>query len=218
MLSNEHPKEPTIDEEVQFWIQKEDQTKKILYFNTLAKFSTVTRPNFTRSGILADDMGLGKTIQMIALIASKPAINLDSTYSKTTLIIAPLSVLENWVDQINMHVKKGSLSYYVFHGIDRNNDPEFLKNYDIIITTYTILAQSDIKKERSGLFAIKWLRVILDEGHIIRTRSTKQSIAVCNLDAERRWILTGTPIMNELNDIYSLIKFLKFTPFDSLEI
>jgi SWI/SNF-related matrix-associated actin-dependent regulator of chromatin subfamily A3 len=218
MLSNEHPKEPTIDEEVQFWIQKEDQTKKILYFNTLAKFSTVTRPNLTRGGILADDMGLGKTIQMIALIASKPAINLDSTYSKTTLIIAPLSVLENWVDQINMHVKKGSLSYYVFHGIDRNNDPEFLKNYDIIITTYTILAQSDIKKERSGLFAIKWLRVILDEGHIIRTRSTKQSIAVCNLDAERRWILTGTPIMNELNDIYSLIKFLKFTSFDSLEI
>ncbi|CAB5347149.1 unnamed protein product [Rhizophagus irregularis] len=73
-------------------------------------------------------------------------------------------------------------------------------------------------KERSGLFAIKWLRVILDEGHIIRTRSTKQSIAACNLDAERRWILTGTPIMNELDDIYSLIKFLRFTPFDSLEM
>src|SRR5579884_4019908 len=71
MLSNEHPKEPTIDEEVQFWIQKEDQTKKILYFNTLARFATITRPNLARGGILADDMGLGKTIQMIALIASK---------------------------------------------------------------------------------------------------------------------------------------------------
>ncbi|CAB5216603.1 unnamed protein product [Rhizophagus irregularis] len=218
MLSNEHPKEPTIDEEVQFWIQKEDQTKKILnYYNTAARFSTIIRPNLTRGGILADDMGLGKTIQTIALIASKPEINLDFTYSKTTLIVAPLSVLENWVEQINTHVKKGSLSYYVFHGSNRNNDPEFLKNYDIIITTYTILAQSDIK-ERSGLFAIKWLRVILDEGHIIRTRSTKQSIAACNLDAERRWILTGTPIMNELDDIYSLIKFLRFTPFDSLEM
>lgn len=218
MLSNEHPKEPTIDEEVQFWIQRENQANKILYYyNTVAKFTTTTRPNLIRGGMLADDMGLGKTIQMIALIASKPAINLDSTYSKTTLIVAPLSVLENWVDQINMHVKKGSLSYYVFHGIDRNNDPEFLKNHDIIITTYAILAQSDIK-ERSGLFAIKWLRVILDEGHIIRTKSTKQSIAACNLDAERRWILTGTPIMNELNDIYSLIKFLRFTPFDNLEM
>ncbi|GBC29593.2 swi snf-related matrix-associated actin-dependent regulator of chromatin subfamily a member 3-like 1 [Rhizophagus irregularis DAOM 181602=DAOM 197198] len=186
MLSNEHPKEPTIDEEVQFWIQKEDQTKKILnYYNTVARFSTIIRPNLTRGGILADDMGLGKTIQTIALIASKSAINLDSTYSKTTLIVAPLSVLENWVEQINTHVKKGSLSYYVFHDSNRNNDPEFLKNYDIIITTYTILAQSNIK-ERSGLFAIKWLRVILDEGHIIRTRLTKQSIAACNLDAERR--------------------------------
>ncbi|GBB84001.1 hypothetical protein RclHR1_10650001 [Rhizophagus clarus] len=86
MLSNEHPKEPTIDEKVQFWIQKKDQMKKILYFNTLAKFATLTRPNLTRGGILADDMGLDKMIQMIALIAFKPAINLDSTYSKTTLI------------------------------------------------------------------------------------------------------------------------------------
>ncbi|CAB4492029.1 unnamed protein product [Rhizophagus irregularis] len=218
MLSNEHLKEPTIDEEVQFWIQKEDQTKKILnYYNTAVRFSTIIRPNLTRGERLADDMGLGKMIQTIALIASKPEINLDSTYSKTTLIVAPLSVLENWVEQIKMHVKKGSLSYYVFHDSNRNNDPEFLKNYDIIITTYTILAQSDIK-ERSGLFAIKWLRVILDEGHIICTRSTKQSIAACNLDAERRWILTGTPIMNELDDICSLIKFLRFTPFDSLEM
>ena len=217
MLSNEHPKEPTIDEEVQFWIQKEDQSKKtIYYYNTVARFATITRPNLNRGGILADDMGLGKTIQMIALIASKPAINLDSTYSKTTLIVTPLSVLENWVDQINKYVKKGSLSYYVFHGINRNNDPEFLKDHDIIITTYTILGQSDIK-ERSGLLAIKWLRVILDEGHIICTKSSKQSIAACNLDAERRWILTGTPIMNELNDMYSLIKFLRFTPFDRFE-
>ncbi|CAB4385935.1 unnamed protein product [Rhizophagus irregularis] len=143
-------------------IQKEDQSKKTRYYNTIARFATIAHPNLNRGEILADDMGLGKTIQMIALIASKPAINLDSTYSKTTLIATPLSVLDNWVDQINIHVKKGSLSYYVFHGINRNNDPEFLKDHDIIITTYAILAQSDIK-ERNGLLAIKWLRVILDE-------------------------------------------------------
>ncbi|PKK62859.1 hypothetical protein RhiirC2_639414, partial [Rhizophagus irregularis] len=62
------------------------------------------------------------------------------------------------------------------------------------------------------------LQVILDEGHIICTKSSKQSIAACNLDAERRWILTGTPIMNKLNDMYSLIKFLRFTPFDNFEM
>ncbi|RGB26707.1 hypothetical protein C1646_770101 [Rhizophagus diaphanus] len=97
MLSNKHPKESTIDEEVQFWIQKDDQLKKILYYNTVARFATITYPNLSGGGILADDMGLGKTIQIIALIASKPAINLNSTYSKTTLIVAPLSVLENWL-------------------------------------------------------------------------------------------------------------------------
>jgi SNF2 family DNA or RNA helicase len=58
MLSNEHPKEPTIDEEVQFWIQKEDQSKKTRYYNTIARFATIARPNLNRGGILADDMGL----------------------------------------------------------------------------------------------------------------------------------------------------------------
>ncbi|RIA91205.1 SNF2 family helicase [Glomus cerebriforme] len=224
MLSNEHPEEPTTDKSTQFWIiNKKDG--EYYYYNAATKFLTKTRPNFARGGILADDMGLGKTLQTIALITydkdgkgfvSKP-VNSDPTYSKTTLIVAPLSILGNWVDQINMHVKESSLSYYVFHGPNRDDDPETLKNYDVVITTYAILGQSDIKEKKRGLFAVNWLRVVLDEGHIIRTKSTKQSIAAYNLNTERRWILTGTPIMNELNDMYSLVKFLRITPFDELE-
>jgi SWI/SNF-related matrix-associated actin-dependent regulator of chromatin subfamily A3 len=224
MISNENPEMPTTNKAVQFWIQREDQNKDRYYYNIMTKLAVKDRPNFFRGGILADDMGLGKTIQMIALIANnkkdgkgfistKSAISLDQEYSKTTLIVSPLSVLGNWIDQIKMHVKKDSFSCYVFHGPNRNDNPIFLKNHDIVITTYGMIGDA-----KSKLFAIKWLRVILDEGHIIRTKSTKQSIAACDLDAERRWILTGTPIMNELNDMYSLVKFLRFTPFGELEL
>ncbi|CAG8539788.1 2666_t:CDS:1 [Funneliformis caledonium] len=224
MLSNEHPADPTADVATQFWVVRKQKGEEY-YYNVATGFSTKSCPNFARGGILADDMGLGKTLQTIALIASNKdgngfisnPVNSDPTYSKTTLIVVTLSILGNWVDQINMHVKEGSLSYYVYHGPNRDDNPKNLQNYDVVVTTYAILGQSDIKDKRRGLFAVKWLRVILDEGHIIRTKSTKQSIAAYNLNAERRWILTGTPIMNELNDMYSLIKFLRIAPFNEIE-
>ena len=169
--------------------------------------------NRAKGGILADDMGLGKTLQMIALIAYDKYDDNRVILVKPTLIVAPLSILGNWTDQINKHVKEGSLTYYVFHGPNRNDDSSFLEKHDVVITTYSILGQSS----DTGLFAIKWYRIILDEGHTICNRSAKQSIAACKLDAERRWILTGTPIMNNLNDMYSLIKFLRFATFDKLE-
>ncbi|CAG8662573.1 41579_t:CDS:10, partial [Gigaspora margarita] len=86
------------------------------------------------------------------------------------------------------------------------------------IQTYQVLASSNIKDKRRGLFAIKWRRVVLDEGHIIRTNKTKQSQAACALEAERRWVLSGTPIMNQLNDMYSLVRFLRITPFQDYDL
>ncbi|CAG8588404.1 11258_t:CDS:10, partial [Gigaspora rosea] len=86
------------------------------------------------------------------------------------------------------------------------------------LITYQVLASSNIKDKRRGLFAIKWRRVVLDEGHIIRTNKTKQSQAACALEAERRWILSGTPIMNQLNDMYSLVRFLRITPFQDYDL
>ena len=194
MLLNEYPEKSTTDTTAQIG----------------AGYLTKNR---ARGGILADDMGLGKTLQMIALIAYDKYDDNRVILVKPTLIVAPLSILGNWIDQINKHVKEGFLSYYVFHGPKRNDNPSFLKNYDIVITTYSILGQSS----DTGLFATKWYRIILDEGHTICNKSAEQSIAANRLDAERRWILTGTPIMNNLNDIYSLIKFLRIAPFDELE-
>ncbi|KAI9142047.1 SNF2 family N-terminal domain-containing protein, partial [Paraphysoderma sedebokerense] len=62
------------------------------------------------------------------------------------------------------------------------------------------------------------LRVILDEGHIIRNRSTRNHKAACELEAERKWVLTGTPIHNRLDDLHSLFRFIGTKPFDENDI
>jgi transcription termination factor 2 len=68
------------------------------------------------------------------------------------------------------------------------------------------------------LFSVKWDRVILDEAHQVRNPKTKMAKGVCNLHSNFRWALTGTPIHNKLLDLYSLIKFLNFTPFNNEQV
>lgn len=64
---------------------------------------------------------------------------------------------------------------------------------------------------KDGLFSMKWARVVLDEGHTIRNHSTKSAVATTALLANARWVLTGTPIVNTIKDLYSMIKFLGIT-------
>ncbi|XP_005006780.1 helicase-like transcription factor isoform X2 [Cavia porcellus] len=133
---------------------------------------------------------------------------------RTTLIICPLSVLSNWIDQLGQHIKpEVHLNFYVYYGPDRIRDPALLSKQDIVLTTYNILTHDYGTKGDSPLHGIKWLRVILDEGHAIRNPNAQQTKAVLDLEAERRWVLTGTPIQNSLKDLWSLLSFLKLKPF-----
>ena len=72
--------------------------------------------------------------------------------------------------------------------------------------------------QRSILTQIVFNRIILDEGHVIRNPKAAASLAVCRLRAKRRWVVTETPIHNSRRDMYSLIRFLQFSPFDQLEV
>ncbi|XP_012885373.1 PREDICTED: helicase-like transcription factor isoform X1 [Dipodomys ordii] len=133
---------------------------------------------------------------------------------RTTLIICPLSVLSNWIDQFGQHIKSEvHLNFYVYYGPDRIRDPALLSKQDIVLTTYNILTHDYGTKGDSPLHSIRWLRVILDEGHAIRNPNAQQTKAVLDLEAERRWVLTGTPIQNSLKDLWSLLSFLKLKPF-----
>ncbi|KAF9387285.1 hypothetical protein BGX21_000615 [Mortierella sp. AD011] len=146
--------------------------------------------------------------------------------SHATLIICPLSTVQNWEEQFENHVQKDSLQVYVYHGGQRVADPSFLARHDVVITTYNLLgteyskeikardSQSGSSKHPSVLQHVDWFRVVLDEAHIIKEVNTVQSKAAAALTAERRWCLTGTPVQNKLDDLFALVKFLRMHPFD----
>ncbi|GAB4851777.1 hypothetical protein Ancab_031177 [Ancistrocladus abbreviatus] len=133
--------------------------------------------------------------------------------SKTTLIVCPPSVFSTWVTQLFEHTRRGSLKVYMYYGA-RTRDPEELKNYDIVLTTYTTLANEESQPD-SPVKKIDWWRIILDEAHLIKNANAQQTQAVTRLNAMRRWVVTGTPIQNSSYDLYSLMAFLRFDPFSN---
>ena len=142
---------------------------------------------------------------------------------RSTLVVCPLSVLTQWTKEMERHSKNGFLSIYVYHGQNRKKDPKFLHDHDVVVTTYATLAtelptdeksKRITKKEGLGvLLRVPWLRVVLDEAHMIKDRTTKTAKASFQLKAERRWCVTGTPIQNKLDDLFSLLHFLQVEPF-----
>ncbi|KFO91269.1 Helicase-like transcription factor, partial [Buceros rhinoceros silvestris] len=137
---------------------------------------------------------------------------------RATLIVCPLSVLSNWIDQFEQHIHEDfHVNVYVYYGSDRSKDPSVLSEQDVVLTTYNILATDYGNRGDSPLHKVKWLRIVLDEGHTIRNPNAQQTKAVLNLEGHRRWVLTGTPIQNSVKDLWSLISFLKLKPFTDQE-
>ncbi|NXW10518.1 HLTF factor, partial [Fregetta grallaria] len=137
---------------------------------------------------------------------------------RATLIVCPLSVLSNWIDQFEQHIHQDfHVNIYVYYGSDRSKDPSVLSEQDIVLTTYNILATDYGIRGDSPLHKVRWLRIVLDEGHTIRNPNAQQTKAALNLEGHRRWVLTGTPIQNSVKDLWALISFLKLKPFTDRE-
>ncbi|ERF68176.1 hypothetical protein EPUS_05257 [Endocarpon pusillum Z07020] len=202
----------TSSDVVQLWKRQQNG-----YLNIATNFFTGSAPTLAKGGILADDMGLGKTIQVISLIMSD-----DFRAGRPTLIVAPLSVMSNWSTQAERHVQPDHLpKVLIYHGASKGDlkEADFAK-YDIVITTYQTMALELFPYGASkpihtpaakGLFSTSWRRIVLDEGHQIRNPKAKMAQAACAIRADARWILTGTPIVNNLKDLYSHVKFLRLT-------
>lgn len=131
---------------------------------------------------------------------------------KATLIVCPVSLIEQWRREIETK-SDPKLSVYVHHGANRHTNPYDLSKYDVIVSSYSITA-SNFQENRKGPFAhVKFHRVVLDEAHTIKNKATRAAVGCCAIDAHYRWCMTATPIQNKIDELYSLIKFLRIRPF-----
>lgn len=165
------------------------------------------------NGILADEMGLGKTIQAISLLAY--LYEIKNVHGKH-LIIVPLSTLTNWSDEFQKWCPVIRVSIYQGSKDTRNYvNTNFLKTgkFDVLLTTYdyTIRDKNRLKK-------VNWNYIIVDEGHRLKNSHSKlSSVLGQEYKSEFRLLLTGTPLQNNLPELWSLLNFVLPTVFSSMD-
>ncbi|KAI1334782.1 RAD5-like protein [Xylariaceae sp. FL0016] len=206
MVAKEDPQHPApgSSDVVQLWKRTQQNNLK----NLVSGYVTNGRPALLSGGILADDMGLGKTLQTISLILH------GGFRDGPTLVIAPTGVMSNWRDQIRRHVKEEHLNKVevaVYHRVPGHWAKNDFEKCNIVITSYGKVTSEFTSNPSRGLFSVRWRRIVLDEGHRIRNPATKTAKAACALKARSRWILSGTPIVNNIQDFHSALHFLRIT-------
>jgi len=147
--------------------------------------------------ILADDMGLGKTVQLLALLWA------ERMRGGSTLLICPMSLTGNWQREAERFTPE--LTVHVHHGADRLAGTELataLTTADLVITTYQTAA-----RDLAALSAVRWSRVVCDEAQAIKNHLSQQAKAVGSLPADVRIALTGTPVENQLSELWSIMQF-----------
>ncbi|ATZ51277.1 Bcrad16 [Botrytis cinerea B05.10] len=172
-------------------------------------------------GLLGDEMGMGKTIQAVSLIMS------DFPAKQPSLVLIPPVALMQWQQEIADYTD-GTLKTFVFHGSNTKSKGitvQQLKKYDVILMSYNSLEsmyrkqekgfkrKDGIFKEKSPIHEIMFHRVILDEAHSIKQRTSGSAKACFALKANHKWCLSGTPLQNRIGEFFSLVRFLDIRPF-----
>lgn len=172
-------------------------------------------------GLLGDEMGMGKTIQAVSLIMS------DWPAKQPTLVLIPPVALMQWQQEIADYTD-GTLKTFVYHGTNIKTKGLSLKDlmkYNVILMSYNSLEsmyrkqekgfkrKNGMHKEDSVIHQIHFHRVILDEAHNIKQRTTGSAKACFALKADHKWCLSGTPLQNRIGEFFSLVRFLDIRPF-----
>jgi hypothetical protein len=153
--------------------------------------------------ILADDMGLGKTVQAIAMLLSEREEFGRDAFGPT-LVVCPMSVARQWVSEVARFAP--GLRVHLHHGSDRLSDVALLEAArvaDVVITSYDI-----VTRDVETLQQVAWDRLLLDEAQDVKNPATKRARSLRLLRARRRVAMTGTPIENNLGELWALMDIL----------
>ncbi|CAN1129376.1 Probable ATP-dependent DNA helicase CHR12 [Linum perenne] len=169
--------------------------------------------NNNLNGILADEMGLGKTIQTISLIAY---LKEKKGIAGPHIIMAPKAVLPNWINEFATWVPEHEIKAVHYDG--RADERKAMRenllregSFDVLITHYDLLM-----KDKAFLKKINWVYLIVDEGHRLKNHECALSRTLeSGFQFQRRLLLTGTPIQNSLQELWSLLNFLLPSIFNS---
>jgi DNA repair protein RAD5 len=146
----------------------------------------------------------------------------------TTLVIAPMSLLAQWHSEAEKASEDGTLKAMVYYGSEKavnlqklccasnaaNAPNVIITSYGTVLSEYNqVVSQDGNRGSHGGIFSLDYFRIILDEAHHIKNRQSKTAKACYELSAKHRWALTGTPIVNRLEDLFSLVRFLKVEPW-----
>jgi SNF2 family DNA or RNA helicase len=153
-----------------------------------------------KGGLLADDMGLGKTIQVIAFLLRQQKRN----KLKPTLIVLPIALIENWQEEIRKFAPSLNRSIYVHKGSGRYKSAEQISQFDIILTSYDTL-----KIDQLILGKIDFQSIICDEAQNVKSHSSQRSRALRAMKYEFRLAMTGTPVENSLEELWSIMDFVQ---------
>ncbi|MBK5927283.1 DEAD/DEAH box helicase [Rhodobaculum claviforme] len=149
-------------------------------------------------GVLADDMGLGKTVQVLALLQARlEQARGDDAQRAPALLVVPTSLLHGWQEQAARFAP--ALRLLVLHGPGRMALQDRIPEADLVITTYPLLA-----RDRAMLAATRWGLVIVDEAQVLKNPAAQMAKALREIPAEGRLALTGTPMENSLQDLWTL--------------
>ncbi|KAH7138828.1 SNF2 family N-terminal domain-containing protein, partial [Dendryphion nanum] len=161
-------------------------------------------------------------------LTEKSIVTEEAPY--TTLVVAPMSLLAQWASESEKASKEGTLKVLVYYGAEKSvnlqklccaangaNAPNvIITSYGTILSEFNQVAAMDGNRgSHGGLFSLDYFRIILDEAHFIKNRQSKTAKACYELNATHRWALTGTPIVNRLEDLFSLVRFLKVEPWSN---
>ena len=252
-----------------YWVHVEIG-KQTVWYSPFMQAIRFLPPPEVHGGLISEEMGLGKTVEMLALIHLNPATRSAASMSLgsplpphsasrpaglvsagSTLIIAPTSLVGQWYGEIETRSAGEKLKVLCWYGSSRTQDVNKIVQYDVVLTTFGIVAaelQKQNKKnaaaaaaaasadamngddgssssadpagpaELSPLHRIDWHRIIVDESHSLKSRHSKQSRNVMTLQSPRKWLLSGTPINLQIDDLFHQFLFFGMPVFNDAPI